>query len=307
MTLVALRNLLKRILPPMQIHIWGGLGSQLFALLALDEVQNRFPSRKFRVVFHSGGVTERKPDLLELIPQGVEISFVSDFIESSEGYTHQQTKNPNSSLAKVFVRDLITKFKLVTSWDNSSSEPTFWTIQIRGHYRMIRVSSDSLNRVFDRIFDSKFSTETENCLSVNSIHFRIGDLVGLKGIIDPEILVNVAETIQYENNLKFRILSDSEDIASHYLSKIETVSSNKSLGTWETIEIGYKSEIFLGTLSKISYWIVILRVLGRPEMLSYLPKSSAEEILTFFRHYRIQAKIEPYDYALIESPETSLE
>lgn len=305
----SVQSSLKRFFPPIQIHVWGGLGSQLFSLLALEEAQSHYPFRRFRIVFHSSGVTERKPDLLELIPQGVEISIVSDFIENPDSVIYQQTKSLSFSLERLYikelVKELVKKFRLVASWDDSSSEPVFWTMQVRGHYRMLKVSSESLNRVFDRIKDSKLENDTEISTSINAIHFRIGDLVGLKGIINPKNLNIIAEKIQNENNLEFRILSDSGEIASSYLSKIRTFSSNTTLNTWETIEMGYRSEIFVGTLSKISYWIVILRVLGYPEKYSYLPRSTAEEISSFFKHYGIEARIVPYDFTLIESPEMS--
>ena len=295
---------LKRIFPPMQIHVWGGLGSQLFALIALEEARSRFRLRGFRIVFHSGGVTKREPDLIELISQDVEISIINDFLPSPETVSVQKIVCSWRSITQPMLKKISHKLKFVVSWEDSSSEPSFWTMQIRGHYRFLKTSIDSLVCVSDRIFNSKFNGNSGEISSSNAVHFRIGDLVGLKGIIDPSSLESVMYEIQARNRLKFQVLSDSEEIASSYLSKVEICPSLKGLNTWETIEIGYKSEVFVGTLSKISYWIVILRVLGRPEMYSYLPSTATEEITSFFRDLKISAKIRPYSYGLIESPET---
>lgn len=293
----------KRILPPMQIHVWGGLGSQLFALIALEEARSRFRLRSFRIVFHTGGVTKREPDLIELIPEDVEISIINDFLPSLETVSVQKIVGSWRSIMQPMLKKISHKLKFVVSWEDFSRGPSFWTVQIRGHYRFLKISLDSLVCVSDRIFNSKFNGDSGGISSSNAIHFRIGDLIGLKGIIDPDSLESVMYEIQARNHLKFQVLSDSEEIASTYLSKVEIFPSAEGLNTWETIEIGYNSEVFVGTLSKVSYWIVILRVLGRPEMYSYLPSTATEEITSFFRNLNISAKIRPYSYGLIESPE----
>jgi hypothetical protein len=282
--------------------VWGGLGSQLFALLALEEAQSRYWFRRFRIVFHSSGVTERRPDLIGLLPQGLDIAILNDFSVSSEFDSERPIASICGSSIRSHVVRLLQRMRLVASWDDASSQPAFWTLQIRGHYRMLRVTPDSMNRVFKRILDDKLEIRSPHFDSMNAMHFRIGDLVGLKGIIDPKSLIGVAKSIQNRNKLKFQILSDSAEIASDYMSDIDLYYSDGNLGTWETVEVGYKSEVFVGTLSKISYWIVILRALGRPGMLSYLPRTSAEEITDYLAHYKIMARIIPYDYALFETP-----
>ena len=47
----------------MNIHIWGGLGSQLYGLNCALLVSELLPGKKIFLVFHSGGVTERNLEL----------------------------------------------------------------------------------------------------------------------------------------------------------------------------------------------------------------------------------------------------
>ena len=70
------------------IHCWGGLGSQMYAWALLERLQNKYPNRKFKLVFHTGGVTKRLPDLEPLFMQS-EKDFVQDF-ESNEKETQNE-------------------------------------------------------------------------------------------------------------------------------------------------------------------------------------------------------------------------
>ena len=59
---------MQRFLPPLRIHSWGGLGSQLFAIALAEELKVIFPKRSFKIVLHTGGVTRRLPEIVGLFP-----------------------------------------------------------------------------------------------------------------------------------------------------------------------------------------------------------------------------------------------
>ena len=55
-------------LPAIKIHIWGGLGSQLYALALKIDLQKKFKTRKVVLVFHNSGVTRRDAELGSAFP-----------------------------------------------------------------------------------------------------------------------------------------------------------------------------------------------------------------------------------------------
>lgn len=293
-------DLFQKLFPALEIHIWGGLGSQLFGLLAVEEVKNLSPLRKIKIVFHSSGVSHRRPDVIELIPKGMEISVLDDFMENENQIDmHRGTDFKRGLISSIF-KNITRRSKLVVSLDKVGGKPKFWTIQVRGHYRMMHVNFKSLDSIYRRIKDEKLRISDLPAQETNAIHFRIGDLVGLKGIVNPNDLLQVAEKVQKQNQLPFSILSDSRLEASHYLSSLKINPIHDFLSAWDTIRLGHESSVFIGTLSKISYWIVMLRVLSFPEKSNFLPHSAALEMRQYFKFYGIEANIEPYDFTLVE-------
>lgn len=56
-----------KLMPPLKIHCWGGVGSQLYALAVYERLLVRMPNRKIIIVFHSFGVTERIFELSDYV------------------------------------------------------------------------------------------------------------------------------------------------------------------------------------------------------------------------------------------------
>jgi hypothetical protein len=44
-----------RLIDKRRIHCWGGLRLQMFEGALLERLQNKFPNRKFKLVFHADG------------------------------------------------------------------------------------------------------------------------------------------------------------------------------------------------------------------------------------------------------------
>ena len=45
------------------VHIWGGFGSQLFALALGIDIKNKFPAKEIYYKFHTSGVTKREIEI----------------------------------------------------------------------------------------------------------------------------------------------------------------------------------------------------------------------------------------------------
>jgi len=92
-----------------KIHCWGGLGSQMYAWALFERLQVKFPNKSFKLVFHTGGVTKRLPDLEPLFMQN-EKDFVQDF-ESSENSI--PGKSSDKKLINTMKKSFITSTKQV--------------------------------------------------------------------------------------------------------------------------------------------------------------------------------------------------
>jgi len=57
--------------PPIRVHCWGGLGSQLFGWSLYEDLQIRYPSRRIHVYLHQGGVTQRPSEIDHVFEKGI--------------------------------------------------------------------------------------------------------------------------------------------------------------------------------------------------------------------------------------------
>ncbi len=56
----------------------GGLGSQLFAVALLKDIQKGSPKRRIAIILHTGGVTRRLPEVVDLFPE-ISFNYMDDF------------------------------------------------------------------------------------------------------------------------------------------------------------------------------------------------------------------------------------
>ncbi len=264
--------------PPLRIHVWGGLGSQLFAAALAYDFRSKFPRRKLIIVFHTGGVTKRKPEMLQLFPELLH-EIVDDFSEKPTTSSSSVRVTVLRKLIKL-IKSVGFAFGFVAEENSRNSKRAFpWTLSVRGHYSHRKLDPNFLKDLAQRL--DLNSRSDEGNLPFNAIlHYRLGDLLSLdqkKPIPADRIVSALAKCHEVHEIL---VLSDSPTIA---LAKLEQVSSGITFRlinatTKNAIKIGVSADLFFGTSSKISYWIILLRLLLADNRVSYLPIEDLENL-----------------------------
>jgi len=253
--------LIRRFSPPIRIHVWGGFGSQLFALVAAWRISSKYQWRKVKLVFHSSGVTERSRE----IPS----EWLGDFSieEKRDFHKHESSQAARESgfIKQFFTRYLdsaIRGFGIVaranSNFDFKKIPP--WILDIRGHYTDLFLEDFEVARLVELL-----NIETHGIpLSAISLHYRLGDLLYLenKSFIKPERILQTLEE-DFDPDMSVNVFSDS---ATNEVTKLlSSYSFNKNfhcfeLSPIETIRLCVNSKEFLGSNSKISLWIAIFRL-----------------------------------------------
>jgi hypothetical protein len=256
----------KNIFPKIRIHTWGGLGSQLYAIALSYDINEKFNFRKVKFISHSSGVTKREP----------EIYFYSKSLTSKNDYTEQ--KNVKFLKLKNNVKFISKKILQFTGTfsdcnDNKSSlsiKP--WVITVRGHYAGRQISLPSALEILAAV-NKEFSPEITGVRNL-AIHYRLGDLEVLseKNPIHFQKLKNQINYVMQNHNSKTVFLySDSIFLAKSRLSINGLNFVERDISALETIYECVQSNNFIGTNSKISIWIAILRATFNNDGKTYLP------------------------------------
>jgi hypothetical protein len=262
--------------PTLRLHVWGGLGSQLFAVAAAFDISERFPKRRIVIVLHSSGVTKRKPEVCEIFP---ELSYVE--IDDFSSRELHDSKTEDLSAKAVFRRLL--RFGAMCSGflaeenENESRVTRRWTLSVRGHYFHRKISYEfvtMLNQRLQLVCDIK-----NDALQADAVlHYRLGDLLELSNKNSVDVNRIVAKFSDLKESDKITILSDSPEKA---LTLIRSASDRNNLqggefSTLNTIFIAANAQVFIGTSSKISYWIIMLRVLNLDKSKNFMPQEDSE-------------------------------
>jgi hypothetical protein len=245
---------------PIRVHCWGGLGSQLYALLMAYDLQIKFPKRKIRLLLHTDGVTKRVSELDFIHNLDFEITQINDFKKQSEEFS-----NPVKSIRirlKKNVIEILYFLKFIVSANSDTDNVYPWTISIRGHYFNREVSIDFYKYLLGHIgFEEKPIIRSKFEIAV---HYRMGDLLSLtEKSISPanKIIEVITQVKKNHNNLKISVYSDSPQIAKETLISSgltdEFLVSDQT--TIDVIRACIYADYFIGTGSKVSLWIVNLR------------------------------------------------
>lgn len=259
------------------MHCWGGLGSQLFALALIHDLKLFIPSREFMLVFHSSGVTKREPEIVELLPVQ-RFGFIDDYsIHPIFG---------ESSLSKRIARMLIKKLAyslgLIASANNDTEfgQVKLWTRHIRGHYSRRKISPLFLKSL-ESYLEKNHPLEKFSSSDI-VVHYRLGDLLTLEEKRPVAASRLASEIIRLKNLFpgKVILLSDSPQEAAKLLSRygIDCDLSFSNLESIQVINLARLSSHFVGTSSKISYWIILLRTLQRNDSSCSMPSSDLENL-----------------------------
>lgn len=247
-----------------KVHSWGGLGSQLFTLAVIYEINKKKPNRRINLVHHTAGVTKRFFELESMLNSKFNLKVVNDYKEIKN-----QTRNYKKRILKKYLL-IVVKFILnITRLSiNLDVTPNLkrikpWTLEVRGHYSTRHIENYFLDECIKYFNDfAIFAAGTSDALTV---HYRLGDLLTIteKSFIDPNYVIRSISEIKKIYPLKRVIIySDSVEEAKVKLQKIYDIFNVVSFmdsPTQSVIQSCINSSFFLGTNSKVSIWIVKIR------------------------------------------------
>jgi len=254
-----------RISFPLRIHTWGGLGSQLFAIELAQFLGNKYPDRKLIVFLHTGGVTRREPEIATLFPD-FEYVFVDDFSDErsssriQKSFSGMQFRNIFRSTARKSME--ILGLTATCNDDRSVQRIRPWVLSLRGHYSYRTINPDFLTLLKQSV-ELKMDTSLPLPRNYCAIHYRLGDLLTLaekQPIAEESIRDEVFRVLSTHKFDSLIVLSDSPTEASNRLSGIgELEILSPDLGTIDVIATSLLATYFIGTSSKISFWIAAVR------------------------------------------------
>ena len=267
----------------LKIHVWGGFGSQLYALALLLKLQNSsVRHRKFELVFHNGGVTLREPEILDLIPSGVDISVVRDF-RPILNYKRQMANDTLRTTLRNSLKECGKRFlsesALVVDLSKGYKQLRWWTLSVRGHYKYLPISFGVLQQIqksLNGFSGSSASSPTKDALVV---HYRLGDLIGLKTIIPEADLVSAIDASISDSCTSVMLYTDSIDMVRQFPHSI----NNRPVVILDDLirdmfKKASSARIFVGTDSKISFWLTYLRLTEDRYSTNVMPKAFKSEL-----------------------------
>lgn len=265
------------LLPAIRIHIWGGLGSQCFGLVIASRIKNKFPKRRILLLFHTSGESKRNIELPIDILSRFQYRAIDDYLEPNKELSASRLHfyNQLKSWTKFLIKQVLDLLNLVKSFDTGVKDKwiPFWIVSCRGHYGSVQLTHDDLELVYEVFKLGRFMGE-EIQKTPTTIHFRLGDLMYLKTktYISPS-RVGQALSANPLDGIPV-IFSDSDPLI---VKKI----LGKELGIFDAnimqsdpfvvVRSCFYSKCFVGTNSKISQWIAILRSYYINGVDSYIP------------------------------------
>jgi hypothetical protein len=257
--------------PKAKIHTWGGLGSQLYAAALAIDLQEIFKCRQIEYISHTSGVTRREPAIL----------FYSRNVKEKDDYKIINSNHVNDNYRKKILF-FAKKFLLITgiiancndNKETSNLKP--WVLSIRGHYSGREVSFNSAKIILQKI-NNEFQTPDNNTnINAITLHYRLGDLELLsdKSSINADRMKNIIGQVLGKGTTKeIYLYSDSILLAKSKLTSgvHELNLIAREISPLKTIHECVHSKDFIGTNSKISIWVAILRATKSLDQISYLP------------------------------------
>lgn len=246
----------------LKIHSWGGLGSQLHALSLMQDLKQYYPNRKLILIHHTSGVSKRLFEADVLLDKSIELRIIDDYISkksiniNKKRYFHKYILR----LAKQF----LIFFSIIVDVDNNNNRQIkSWTKELRGHYSKRKINKEFLKRCVEFFL----SNNSKNIIDQDAlvIHYRLGDLLTLaeKTIISADRIIDeVKGVLKYYQFTKLVVYSDSIDDAKLMLSKLDSIFEKIEFSDAATIEVmehALKGKYFIGTNSKVSFWVEELR------------------------------------------------
>ena len=188
MTSSKFNKVMRRLLPAINIHIWGGLGSQLYALALQIDLSKKYQFREIKFLFHTSGVTRREPEL-NLFSNSL---ITKEDFEKKNKTSVKLGNNKLNKISKLTIKYLLELSGFTATCNDNTQYDSLkpWVLSIRGHYSKRRISYDSSIKILQLLNmknNSLSDLYKENCIS---LQYRLGDLLSLdnKSPIDFAIL-----------------------------------------------------------------------------------------------------------------------
>jgi len=266
---------LARCWPPTRVHCWGGLGSQLYALNFIFDVKSKFPKKKFILIQHTSGFTHRSAELDFLDVDFINVKEIEDF---DLEFRSSQSSSDKSIKFRTYIKYLLnlTGFYLFEEHLSKKTKIYNWTLAVRGSYSNIDLDQKLLEFLVNMFKSS--SNKTSVSPNILAIHYRLGDLLDLqtKSIAQPGEIKKIISLILKNNEIdSVDVYSDSIDEARKRLdldylgAKVNFINCSPL----ETINGCFQANYFIGTGSKISFWVLKLRNFESPTSNSYIAQN----------------------------------
>lgn len=271
------------VFPAIRVHVWGGFGSQLFALVIAERLQRKSRFRRIEIIFHTSGVTERKLEIPGLWLAKFRTIIVEDFPNQSHEDLIVDKKVYRLKMRQK-LKGLLLKLGLTAT---SNSEMEFsslkpWVLSIRGHYTEINLKESEILELMQKF---ELSIETPQ-LRVIAIHYRLGDLLELeeKGFVSP---IRIIKTLKSSmgSNLPIRVFSDSTQYDFKELwqgADGPEIWEFSNLSPIQTVQSCFNAKEFLGTNAKLSLWIALFRSMVS-RYPTFVPTEIQHQINTLFK------------------------
>lgn len=262
--------------PAMRVHSWGGFGSQLFTAHLVLRLKEKYPGRRIKVFVHTSGVTQRFTEF-NFNAIGIESYEVNDFLKYY-GPENRLEETRMLKLLKIKTMKLLKSALLsLHILEECSDEIEFsltkpWSLDFRGHYTRIHLDSKLANHLYETLLHNKESLVLKNSSIV--IHYRLGDLLSLdeKSPIHPSRVEALLGQLEI-NLVLIKVLTDSSVREyKEFVSGSPILSSliAENLNPIDSMLLCVRSEVFIGTGSKVSIWVAIFREITL-KVGSYLP------------------------------------
>lgn len=230
------------------------------------------------VVFHSSGITARTIEIPSSLIAGTKIVFKDDFTQISVCNDIANSKNQrNSNLNfRKLLKSILASLGLFCPLENDSDYTKLkpWLISIRGHYTNIQLTRDEVLWVSNELNVCSINTTltSENTLC---IHFRLGDLLQLKSksYISVSRLRPILSKFPHVTRISLFSDSPADEVSKLVGSEFAPIPfSAYNIETIDVLRECLHAQVFVGTNSKISLWVCILRLYFNVEGSSLLPE-----------------------------------
>ena len=247
-----------------KVHSWGGLGSQLFVLAFIYDLRKKFPKKKILLVHHTSGISRRIFELNSILESDISLKLIDDY-KPNQGINQNGNQNVLKHLLIKIVKNILGKLYILINVDQNPDINKIkpWTMIIRGHYSKRLISDKFLSNSVKKFANHGLNFPTSTLI----IHYRLGDIINLPGksIIKPNYLIEkirkIAEIDKVEQIL---VYSDTISEAKKLLSPLENLSNSIQFSdepTFTVVQNAIIAKHFIGTNSKVSFWISKFRKL----------------------------------------------